>query len=241
MKKKIIYALTMMLVLLCTIATISCTPKAEVFVQSSGNVVVTIDIASSEVLDSIAASFTNFSEEEKKENASIFETEQIKKELEKQGLKVLYVKSNSLAGIQAKFKVFKKHMQGENSFVKTDMKKGLLSLSIGPKNIQEFVNMLSEEDREMLDMLMAPVFTGQDLSEAEYIDVIKGSFGPTLTNELRRSKMKISVKCPKKVRSIEIKPFGKGTKQREKAFIEIPLIRILCVKEPIFAEVKFRP
>ncbi len=240
MKKKIIYALTMMLILLLTIGTMSCTPKTNVFVQPTGNVVVTIDIASSEVMDSIVANFANFSEEEKKENASIFETEQIKKELEKQGLKVFYVKANSMAGIQAKFKVFQKHMQGENSFVKTDMKKGLLSLSIGPKNIQEFVNMLSAEDREMLDMLMAPVFTGEDLSEAEYIENM-AAFGPTLANELKRSKMKISVTCPKKVRSIEIKPFGKGVKKGNKAFIEIPLTRILCVKKPIFAEVKFRP
>ncbi len=241
MKKRIMNTFIASIVLLFALGLMSCSPKTDVFVQPSGDAVVTINITSSKVMDTMIANFGNFSEEETKENASIFDAEQIKTELENSGFKVLHVKTNSLAGISAKFKIYNKQMQGENAFVRTDMKKGLLYLSIGPQNIQEFVQMLSEEDREYLDLLMAPVLTKEKLNEKEYEAMIKATYGDTLANELKKSKFSISVTCPKKVMGIQVKPFGKGKKNGTKAFIQIPLTRILCVQEPIYAEVKFRP
>ncbi len=239
--KKNFYLLTSLVALLLSFGLMSCTPKTHVFVQPSGDAVVTIDIESSKVMDTMIANVADFSEEELKENTSIFNKEQIKTELEREGMKVLYVKTKSLAGISSKFKIYSKNMKGKDAFVKTDMKKGLLTLSIGPKNINEFVQMLSEEDREYIDLLMAPVFTGEASTEEEYLNDINAAYGPTLAKELKKSKFSVSVTCPKKVRSIEIKPFGKGRKKGNKAYIDIPLTRILCVKEPIYAEVKFVP
>ena len=99
--------------------------------------------------------------------------------------------------------------------------------------------MLSEDDREYIDLLMAPAITGENLSAAEYEDLIKQGYGEKLAKELKKSKFNISLTCPRKINSITIKPFGSVSKNGNKGTVDIPLSELLCVHEPIFIEVKF--
>lgn len=220
---------------------LSCTPKADIFVQPAGNAVVTLDIKTSPLMDVLLANVANFSEEEQKEKKSIFNTEEIKAQLEEKGINVLSIATESLAGINAKIKIQKEQMEDANSFVKVDMKKGNLLFSIGPDNIKEFVNLLSDDDRAYIELLMAPAITGENISTKEYIELIESAYGEKLANELKNSKLSVSVTCPKKVRDIKVTPFGRGQKDGTKAFANIPLVEILCVRDPIFVEVTFIP
>jgi len=167
-----------------------------------------------------------FTDAEKAESSSIFKTEEIKKALEDKGIKVLSMSTESIVGINAKIKIMSKDMNNDNAFVKTDIKAGLLYLSIGPENIKEFVNMLSEDDREYIDLLMAPAITGENLSAAEYEDLIKQGYGEKLAKELKKSKFNISLTCPRKINSITIKPFGSVSKNGNKGTVcKIAVVR----------------
>ncbi|UTC65098.1 hypothetical protein E4O00_02680 [Treponema sp. OMZ 788] len=233
------YIRTIMLMLIACLVLTSCAPKADVFVQPSGDVVVTLDIQTGKTIDALLENAAQFTAEEKAKSPSIFNTEEIKKELEAKGIKVLNMTTNSIAGINAKIKIMSKDMDGETSFVKTDMKAGLLSLSIGPDNIKEFVSLLSEDDREYIELLMAPAITGEPIETAEYEDLIKAAYGDKLASDLKRSKFHVSITCPKKIKSIKITPFGYSSKDGNKGTVDIPLSELLCVRDPIFVEVKF--
>jgi hypothetical protein len=217
----------------------ACAPKADIFIQQSGDAVITLDIKTGATVDMLLENTAQFTDAEKAESSSIFKTEEIKKALEDKGIKVLSMSTESIAGINAKIKIMSKDMNNDNAFVKTDIKAGLLYLSIGPENIKEFVNMLSEDDREYIDLLMAPAITGENLSAAEYEDLIKQGYGEKLAKELKKSKFNISLTCPRKINSITIKPFGSVSKNGNKGTVDIPLSELLCVHEPIFIEVKF--
>lgn len=226
---------------LCSMLILSCSPKTDIFIQPSGDTVVTLDIKTSAVMDSLLENVSNFSKEERAENKSIFNAEEIKGQLEEKGVKVLSINTESLAGINAKLKISKEQMQEEQAFVKTDMKEGTLLFAIGPDNIKEFVNLLSSDDKEYVELLMAPAITGENLDSEGYIELIKSAYGEKLAAELKKSVMKVSVTCPKKVQSISVKPFGRGQKEGNKAYANIPLAEILCVRDAIFVEVKFTP
>ena len=233
------YIKIIMFVLIVGLALTACAPKADVFVQASGDVVVTLDIQTGKTIDALLENAAQFTEEEKAKSPSIFNTEEIKQQLESKGIKVLNMTTNSIAGINAKIKIMNKDMDSESSFVKTDMKAGLLSLSIGPDNIKEFVNLLSEDDREYIELLMAPAITGEPIGTAEYEELIKAAYGERLASDLKKSKFHVSITCPKKIKSIKITPFGHSSKDGNKGTVDIPLSELLCVRDPIFVEVKF--
>ena len=238
---KMKHSFKFILITLGIILAASCTPKTDIFVQPSGDAVLTLDIKTSPIMNTLIESISNFSEEEKAANKSIFNTEEIKAQLEEKGVKVLSIGTQSLAGISTKIKIFKEQMQDDNSFIKVDMKKGTLLFAIGPDNIKEFINMLSSDDREYVELLMAPALTGENITSEEYLEVIKSAYGEKLAAELKKSVLHVSVTCPKKVQNIKVTPFGRGQKDGTKASANIPLTEILCIQDPIFVEVIFTP
>ena len=88
---------------------------------------------------------------------------------------------------------------------------------------------------------MAPALTGEELTSKEYEELIKSAYGEKTADELKRAKLRISVTCPKKVQSITVTPLGTGRKEGNKAYIEVPLSKLLSLKNNIFVEVRYVP
>ena len=234
MHKKIIFCLIAAVILT------ACSPKADIFIQDSGDAVITVDVKASSLLESLVENAAGFSEGEKKENKSVFNIEEIKAELESKHIRVLSMETQGAAGIKTKLKI----LTGDEAappFLKTEPKEGKLSLNIGNADIREFVNLLSEDDREYVELLMAPALTGEELTSKEYEELIKSAYGEKTADELKRAKLRISVTCPKKVQSITVTPLGTGRKEGNKAYIEIPLSKLLSLKNNIFVEVRYVP
>ena len=83
------YIKTIMFVLIAGLVLTACAPKADVFVQASGDVVVTLDIQTGKTIDALLENAAQFTEEEKAKSPSIFNIEEIKQQLESKGIKVL--------------------------------------------------------------------------------------------------------------------------------------------------------
>lgn len=215
----------------------SCTPKTEIFIQPSGDAIVTIDITAAAVMETLVKNVTQFSGNGNTE--SIFDVQEIREKLDGGNIQVLSMSTDSVAGIKTKLKI--KNTGTHSDFVTVDIKNGLLLLKIAPENIREFSDTLSADDKEYLNLLMAPVLTGVDSSAFEYEELIKSAYGEKLAIELKKSSFKSVITCPKKIQSVKITPIGKIKKEAEKAFVEIPLSELLCLTEPVFAEVKFTP
>lgn len=215
---------------------LSCAPKADIFVQDSGDLVLTLNIIPSKTTEQILEKFMEFSDDGK--SNSVFNTEEMKESLKKENIDVLEMKTQSLAGISTKVKLKKENRTAAEFFV-FDGSEGKLACKITPANIKEFAGMLSSEDREYFDLLMAPVLTGESMNAAEYEALISSAYGETIAKDLKKSKFVMTFRFPKKITAASIKPFGKIETSGVNAVSEIKLTDLLTVKEEISIEIKY--
>lgn len=82
-------------------------------------------------------------------------------------------------------------------------KSGMISLSensfsikISRENLLEFYRTLPEDFQNYLDMLMAPAFTGEEMSDGEYVELLSEVYGQALADEVSAASVKIAVVSP---------------------------------------------
>ena len=61
-----------------------------------------------------------------------------------------------------------------------------LIVNLSPKDMKAFASSLPDEFMAYMDMLAAPVFTGEQLSQEEYLGVISAIYGQTFATELEK-------------------------------------------------------
>lgn len=68
-----------------------------------------------------------------------------------------------------------------------------LKILLNNKNLLSFYENLSSDLQSYLDMLMAPTFTGEEMTNAEYIELISEVYGERLAKELEEATVKITL------------------------------------------------
>ena len=106
-------------------------------------------------------------------------------------------------------------------------------MRISPENIASFLKILPQESRDFIDMLMAPLFTGDAIPPAEYEELIGAAYGKKIATELHSAEFTLIVDVPYKIQTARISPVGTVTVQTKtektsRASIRIPLIELLC-------------
>jgi hypothetical protein len=111
-------------------------------------------------------------------------------------------------------------------FTRTD---NSLCLTISQETMTEVIGFLPEDTKDYIDLLMAPLFTGEELTSEEYVDVIRGIYGPSVAANLLTSTINLSFIAEKNITNIKLYPEGLGTiaKQGNKVSFQIPLHKIL--------------
>lgn len=90
-----------------------------------------------------------------------------------------------------------------------------VDVRLSPGNIRRLVSTLPEETRYFLDLLMAPVLTGEGLGETDYREVLAAVYGEDLAREAENAVVNLTLEAPNGA---------------EKAF-EIPLLSLLTLKD----------
>ena len=90
---------------------------------------------------------------------------------------------------------------------------------------------------DYIDLLMAPAFTGETMTQAEYIDVVRSAYGKTIAAELLKSDFTIAVHCPNTVKQAKIDEPGSSSSAGNEATFRIPLAALLAMEKPIQAKV----
>lgn len=97
---------------------------------------------------------------------------------------------------------------GEDSFLVTgtvlpvstqdvvQRKDSQLTLKLSPETILSFVQSLPEEFQMYLSMLAAPVFTGEPMTQEEYLGLIAALYGQPLADEIEQADIKITLESP---------------------------------------------
>lgn len=118
--------------------------------------------------------------------------------------------------------------------------KGLLSLQnnslkivLSPSIILELFSQTGQENINYIDLLMAPIFTGEHMSPEEYQDLIAAAYGKTLAQELQTSEFKLKIELPSKIIKHEIPQPGNITTNGKTTILSFPIDFLLTLNAPI--------
>ena len=114
-----------------------------------------------------------------------------------QGAKNISVANPSKEMLDVKFSL-DKNSKLKNFIEQTE---NSLSLNLSGSTLQEIYFSFDEDDTMILDLLMAPCFTGEEISAEDYADVIETLYGRELANDLRTAKIDWILVAPKGVKS----------------------------------------
>lgn len=71
-----------------------------------------------------------------------------------------------------------------------------LVVTLGPKEMQNMYNACDEETRGYLDLLMAPVITGEKMTVDEYSELLSSVYGPSFAKELVSGTAVVTLNAP---------------------------------------------
>ena len=92
---------------------------------------------------------------------------------------------------------------------------------------------IADEDREYLDLLMAPSLQEISMGNEEYIELMANAYGKKIATELKSSILSLSFEAPSKIKKIKTSPKMDYETKETKVMFSIPLTYILVMNEPI--------
>lgn len=128
------------------------------------------------------------------ENQLLFDEAQIKQTLETTGFEKVSVKNTSQNSLHISGKINK---NGENPAVGSGIVEfadsGNIRLSFSAETLQKLYELLPFELKSYIDMLMAPSFTGEEISDEEYLDLVGTVYGEKVADELKDASVRFTV------------------------------------------------
>lgn len=117
--------------------------------------------------------------------------------------------------------------------------------TVDRKAVNAAIGLMPASTRDYLDLLMAPVFTGEAMTTSEYRELIGAAYGKTIAGELDAARFTLTVKTPGPVKNAKIDASAPGSNGASgtvktagsEAVFTIPLITLLVLESPLTAEV----
>lgn len=206
----------------------SCSPVLRVVVAPNGDMSYSVESAVAPIVEDTVRSFTGA-----EENLPLFNEAQILQALNTAGLEQVSVDAPSNSSLVVSAQIDRVEPQ---PVVATNLGSGLvcedmvpqiagaigychsnqagqrkLVLTISPGVLQQVMSIMPSETVEYLDLLSAPILTGETMSASEYVDLIGVVYGDSVANELQDAAIKILVTVPSSVHSASVSiPSGKA-------------------------------
>jgi len=203
LKKKLSALLLMGLSLFSALLSMSCTSEIIIKLNKDTSINVQFEGSSGLAFETLIKTASGVQEGE-----VVFDTNQIEYELGKNGF--TNVRASSKNGTDLNILMQDKTKQSslyKSQVLNTD--KGVLTASLSAKKLLDFYNSSDEEIVSFLDLLLAPVFNEEVLSENEYIETIAAFYGQAAADEIAESNFKITLVNPDGKSSIHIIPMVK--------------------------------
>lgn len=232
----------------------SCSPVLKVAVADSGDIVYSVESSVSPLIEETVRSFTGAHQ-----SLPLFNEEQILQALRSAGLSSVGVDTpdNSSLIVSARIesavtdKAEAVPSLGTGS-VCQDMVPQVagaigychssqagqrkLVLTISPDVLRQVMGIVPAETAEYMDLLSAPILTGESMSAVEYADLIGVIYGDSVAKELRQANVRILVTAPAEVQAATVSvPSGKMRAQGRYVEFTLPLTELLsCLEEVDF-------
>lgn len=180
-------------VLACLCA--SCTTEITLELKKDGSVDVDFSGTAGNAFTALITSASGMTGEEKTDASVIFDTKQIEYEMGSNGfskVKVASKKGTDLA-------VTMTDKNGKSALFTSGVVKvenGKLSASLSPQTLVKFYKTADSQTVQFLDMLLAPIFNDEQMSEEEYLEVLASFYGEDIATEMKNSSFRITLKNP---------------------------------------------
>ena len=236
---KIVYRILVCCVVVCITA--ACSSSAHIVIRDNADYNLTAEFIPSSLLEK---NITHLLKQkgEQADGQSVFNVQELKQAFSKEGISVQDIALKGALGLRLVCTVPHNH-ELLKGVIDYDTKGRKTALRISPENIASFLEMLPQESRDFIDMLMAPLFTGDAIPPAEYEELIGAAYGKKIAAELRSSEFVLSVDVPYKIQAAHISPVGavavqSKTEKTSRASIHIPLLELLCTIGTIEAQLQ---
>ncbi len=204
--KKILFVLSVFCVLFFT----GCDSSVKLTLNSDNSVDLNCDASIGTAFTSIYTLLTQDT------SPVFFDAKSITKELTADGFTNVNSISKTGTDINVKAKApYGKTTLFTSGLIKTENKK--IKLLLSPKQLQALYKKADEQTKNFLDLLMAPVFTDEELSEEEYLDLVSSMYGIKIQEEIANCVLKLEINN------------ADGTKATKK----LPLITLLTLNKEI--------
>ena len=236
---KILYRILVCCVAVCITA--ACSSTAHIVIRDNTDYDLTAEFVPGSLLEKNITHLLK-QKNEQVDGQSIFNTQELKEAFIKEGISVQNIALQGALGLRLVCTVPHNH-ELLKDVIAYDKKGRKAVLRISPENIASFLEMLPQESRDFIDMLMAPLFTGDNIPPAEYEELIGAAYGKKIATELRSAEFVLTVDVPYKIQTARISPVGTVTVQTKtektsRASIRIPLLELLCTVGTIEAQLQ---
>jgi hypothetical protein len=109
---------------------------------------------------------------------------------------------------------------------------GRCVININRDNGPALLDLLSAEIKNYLNVLMAPLATGESMTKTEYLQLVASFFNRLISEEIASSRISASIDFPGVITSVK-----GGTFSGRRANFDIPLIDLLVLETPVIYEV----
>lgn len=224
----------------------ACSPVLKVAVADSGSIVYSVESSVSPLIEETVRSFTGAHQ-----SLPLFNEEQILQALRSAGLSSVGVDTpdNSSLIVSARIesavtdKVGTVPSLGTGSVCQdmvpqvagaigychsSQVGQRKLVLTISPDVLRQVMGIVPAETAEYMDLLSAPILTGESMTAAEYADLIGVIYGDSVAKELRRATVRILVTAPAEVQAATVSvPAGRVRTQGRYVEFSLPLPELL--------------
>lgn len=224
----------------------SCSPVLKVAVADSGDIVYSVESSVSPLIEETVRSFTGAHQ-----SLPLFNEEQILQALRSAGLRSVGVDTpdNSSLIVSARIesavtdKVGTIPSLGSGSVCQdmvpqvagaigychsSQVGQRKLVLTISPDVLRQVMGIVPAETAEYMDLLSAPILTGEAMTAVEYADLIAVIYGDSVAKELRQATVRILVTAPAEVQSATVSvPAGRVRTQGRYVEFSLPLPELL--------------
>lgn len=113
-------------------------------------------------------------------------------------------------------------------------------LSMSRQTLGDVLDIIPPETAEYVDLLSAPVFTGEKMSASEYTELVAAVYGGVAAKALDSSRVSVEVTVPRRVRSAKVSAAGgKALVSSNSVVFSVPLAELLTQSQEIIFCIQF--
>ncbi len=203
MKKSLLY------VLCFSFLFFSCTTNAVMNIEDNGQSSFVFETSASDGVGSIIRSFSGVGS-----TVNVFDKNIIEESFSAAKIQLDFIDTSGTASIS--LSGFTEDINtlvpfGDQPLVLRSTEKGKeLTVILNERTMASLFSLMGEEALLYIELLQAPLFTGEQMTSDEYLDFIGALYGPEMKDDLRNSSLSFVLNVPNTVRSASLEPQNIG-------------------------------